>query len=979
MNNVIIGLGGTGGKVINRLKHKLYGKDNLSVDYLYIDSNFDLVNRDTHLWQVFGDDISLEESNKYQLTSEHLKGAFDFEYGQIHPRYSPWAGKIEDWKDMQIQLQSGEGAIFGNQRRRMGRMLLSGHINNILDRVNFITQGLTTKTANNKVTFHICVGLSGGTGSGGFIDILAKLKANYSSENNRFILYLVLPEDNPDSKRLNGGNYFANVYASLKELNALYTGNWIPYDISLSNTKIELPQGTGFVALTYLLSNKNEANCLLDMESMQVEEMIADFLQLRLSNGAYGGSLSGIENAGARQAENENGRHIRSRDFFTFGIKRVIYPKDEIAQYMVYKILYRISLALRFNQWTEDRGYIEVERIQNINLLTDNLLKEFKITPDFLLLKNGVLDNENGWQSFEEEWGLYIQKFAQNALDNQNLSKKDVVNRLLLECAEKYNSRYRQLGVNDFFGNAQRQITERVDYIIRNIQNYLIHNWLQGHISLPQIEMVITEILSILNNQRTKFIESHNRVDEKINASRQELSHWKSDLEKSYLFKSKAYVNSLNALKEHYIYKTYNEAYVYGNSFIDILINRIQNLQQSYNQLLGTFIEFSQELESGYYKALTQNSNNDSIEKIYNKSVVDELLDNHILNNRDRMNLFKNTIESTISEENNFVDIANLFEKRDFMLNLQRGVHKEITDTVQAIANLQPNFDISNKNIIKELENRYGNNPTELKKYMNLQLNKSGVYLPFNATQINEIPDNERIHSPINKGRLVLHPQIENEPFINDVLGALNRENQTVNTRSDNLVNELTLVEVQPIFPLRYIQDMQKLSREYNNRYKNMISPSEIDVKIHLEGSSKEYSDVLLPSLGEMQEKSIPSLFILDGLGLIEENEQLGLHVNIYQSDTLIDRIELGKDFIIAHRHLGSVQNALRLDEILRENLLDIQKLIHKSKEEKKLEVIEGITKRYKKIEQFYKEQDLTKIPFWGRQCNIAINRVKEL
>lgn len=132
MNNIIIGLGGTGGKIINKLKHKLYQKENIPVEYLYIDSNFDLVNRDKHLWKVFGNDISLGENNKYRLLSGALKGAFDFNNNLITPRYKEWAGKIQNWKDIQVHLSGNDGAVFGNQRRRLGRMLLSGHINNIL-------------------------------------------------------------------------------------------------------------------------------------------------------------------------------------------------------------------------------------------------------------------------------------------------------------------------------------------------------------------------------------------------------------------------------------------------------------------------------------------------------------------------------------------------------------------------------------------------------------------------------------------------------------------------------------------------------------------------------------------------------------------------------------------------------------------------------------------------------------------------------
>lgn len=977
MNNIVIGLGGTGGKIINKLKHKLYEKDNVHVDYLYIDSNFDLVDRDKYLWKAFGNDISLGVNNTYRLTSGHLNGAFDFNHNIITPRYNSWVGNIENWKDIKVQLQGGDGAVYGNQRRRLGRMLLAGHIDNIVNRVNFLVQQQQKVTRDNVTKFHICAGLSGGTGSGSFIDILAKLKQVYPNQNNEFILYLFLPEDNPDEKRLNGGNYFANAYAALKELNSLYTGHWIPYDISKLNQKINLGNHTSFISTTYLVSNTNESNCLLDVEDMQPEEMVADFISLRLTNSNFGGGISGTENAGARQAENENDEHVRSRDFFSFGIKRVIYPKEEISKYMIYQVLHKVSLALRFNQWSEQNGYITNENITNVNLLTGKLLKEFKVTPEYLLLSSGILENEKEWKSFEDDWTHYIDGYAKNASEKRNLNHKEVVNNLVLNCAKKYNILYRKVGVQAFFNEARGQTATRVSSISNYIQNHLISNWLQGGISLPQIELVINEIIRQLNRQKENFKQKDNDLDNKINKSREDISFWKTKLVKAHVFTNKEYQNTLASLKEHYIYRTYNEAYSYSEHFLDILIKNIQDFQRNYTALVDRFKDFSDDLESNYNVRLQEN-NNDSIEKVYNRELIDELLNSMILTDKNRMDLFKNSIENIIDGRRDFISLVEVFGSRDFIFNMESTINTELHSVVQYIANTQPRYDIANKNIIKELEDKYGNNTQELNSYMSSLISESQFYLPFDNVELQEVVDNNRIQSHNPSVGYVLYPNINNMPFTQDILQGLERQNQTQLQRGDGLVNELTVFDIQPTFPLRYIEKLKRLADKYQDRYEN-IEHGDIDVKIHLEGSKESFKEFALPSIAQLQHKAIYKLFILDALGLILENKQFGLYVNKYKGKMIVGELKLGDKFITSYRHLNSVDDNMVINAILSNKLSEISNLDYVQREEEKKLLEININNKYDEIVKYYEERDASKIPFWGEHANFAIERIKEL
>lgn len=725
------------------------------------------------------------------------------------------------------------------------------------------------------------------------------------------------------------------------------------------------------------MTNSNEASCLLDVKDMQPEEMVADFISLRLTNSTYGTGLSGVENAAARQAENENGKHVRSRDFFSFGIKRVIYPKEEISKYMIFQILHKVSLALRFNYWNEQSGYIQNNNINNINLLTESLLKKFKLTPEYLLLGSGILANENKWENFEDEWRHYINNYAKNASAKRGMSRKEIVTNLIELCTKKYNTLYRTVGVQDFFQDARRQTNARVTHISKSIQEHLISKWLRGDIALPQIEMVINEIIQLLNRQKNNFQEKHNALDRIIKESRDEISLSKKKLLDALVPTQRKYNNALSALKKYYIYRTYNEAYSYSDSFIDMLINHVQDLQRNYNSLISQFTEFSDELESNYKIRLIDN-NNDTIEKIYDKSLIDELLENVILNNQGRMDLFKNSIENLIGNRKDFTSFVQILGSRDFRYEMESVINEELYSVIQNIANNQFQFNIANKNIIEELENKYGHDTPALEKYMNKLIQQSKFYLPFDNVELQEIVDNTRIQEYNPTQGFVLYPDIHNAQFTQDILTALTRPNQESIQRGDGLRNELTIVDIQPTFPLRYILKAKRLQKAYQNRYKN-IEQGDIDVKIHLEGTKDSYDDFLLASIAELQQKSIYQLFILDALGLIDRDKQFDLHIKLYKGQQRVGELKLGDTFILAYRELATVDDNLIIDRILREKLAEIGGLDYQQKEIRKSELENKINSKYKEIEDYYNERDSNKIAFWGEHANKAIGRVKEL
>lgn len=973
MNDIVIGLGGTGGKIINRLKHKLY-KKTLNVEYLYIDSNFDLVDKDIHLWKVFGDDISLHARNLYRLTSRHLHGVFDFTHNIINPPYNDWAGDINHWNNLKNALAGG-GAVFGGQRRRIGRMLLSGHIGKINTEINNLVKILQNKNPNTRKTFHLCAGLSGGTGSGSFIDILIQLKQNYP--NDTVILYLVLPEDNANIHKLAGGNYYANAYAALKELNALYCGQFIPYDLVQNIKNHQLPAGVNFQTTTYIVTNINDAGHVLNVDKMQVEDMIADFINLRLTNQAYAGSLTQTENT-QPLPEVEHNTPVRSRSFFTFGIKRVIYPQDEITEYMTAKIQYSLSIALIYNNWVQNRGYNATNQILNIDILVQNKLATLKLTDDYLLLEKGLMENENDWKNFNNEWRGYIDGYVKVGRRNRE-GDKEIGRNVISSCSTRYQTQYRNNGVERFFQNYSNDLGNRVNTISKIIQEDLISDWLNGKYSLLQLSNILNQIVDYLTQKQEDFQQKEADIVNTLNMNQSDLNIWSGKLNQCIYLTTTEFNNVIEYLKVYYVNQTLREAYIYSNTLITSLINKLQIIKNEYVALVTTFKEYSDRLEDIYTVRL--NNDNQSIEKIYEVQVIDDLVDNYILNNQASMDGFKTIITNKMVDRD-FQSLDEAFKNINIQQEINLQFDQQLKNIINQIQVVNPRFNITNISIIDELSNQYsGKAQNELNIYINNLERQADCYLPLNQVEINRVNpagNNNMFVNMIPKLQFFLYPNIQGATFTQNILTALTIPQAHQVQRNDGLTNELTFCEIQPVLPLRYIDKLQTLSSEYKRRY---VGDASVDVQIHLEGKGTDYQNITISTIGELQIDSIYKLFILDACGEIKNNPQLGgLYIDILgDNNNVISIVRLGKYFINAHREILNYDIWMNIDGKYNLILNDIKNLPFQPREDKKKDILDVINKKYQEIEEYFRLIDRSQVPFWGQHSQKASDKIKGL
>ena len=73
-NHLVIGLGGTGGKIIRELRKTIYQQfrkespDGVNVEYLYVDSSDQDMGLDNEDWKILGTSVQLGKKNQLLIT-----------------------------------------------------------------------------------------------------------------------------------------------------------------------------------------------------------------------------------------------------------------------------------------------------------------------------------------------------------------------------------------------------------------------------------------------------------------------------------------------------------------------------------------------------------------------------------------------------------------------------------------------------------------------------------------------------------------------------------------------------------------------------------------------------------------------------------------------------------------------------------------------------------------------------------------------
>lgn len=516
-NNLLIGLGGTGGKILREYRKRYFEEQRdlkphkgVYVEYLYVDSSMgDL--EDKKKWKVLGNDVSLAE---HQLVPINGLSTTMLQNLPQYPRLHSFLTK-EDVSLIDSSIGKLVDAGIGGQRRRLGRMLFANHLDTFLTKLDANVRSLQDKSPEQAIHFHICAGLAGGTGSGSIVDTIAQIRKRYPFSINgpyKITLYLYVPESVVADVSHNAGFYQPNGYASLLELNGMSLPNgWRPIDVSGEKDydldeykRIETDKPFD---IAYLFSNTNERGRMLNIGN-DLPKMVSDFIYHLTVSGTNDEGMSQLrrvedaENNGNAPEVDASGKPAHARNFMAFGIRRIEYPESEIREYMTYRQVQQSVRQMMSDFWIEGQGFGDksIDEVGNGYVARIKSKEErqlLRLSDGFITLSRPIDEDRPDtklWKEIPKTWNGNKERFVGKILTEE----RDQWIPMLEQRMETYFDKdFRTHGVRQFYDIHSRDIDKTAKELAYGIEKTLYSKWLNGleDGSLLEIEVYLNKLI----------------------------------------------------------------------------------------------------------------------------------------------------------------------------------------------------------------------------------------------------------------------------------------------------------------------------------------------------------------------------------------------------------------------------------------------------------------------------------------------------
>ena len=926
-NHLFIGLGGTGGKVLRELRKRVYEefrsnepRNGIFLDYVYVDSSpADLEDRTG--WKVLGKSVHLGAAQKV-----NINGIGSSVLGAIK-MYPGLAGFLNpnDVQLMQQEMGALISAGIGGQRRRLGRTLMANNIgdknnkNNFEQVVRHAVGRLQNESSDEDVTFHICAGLAGGTGSGSIIDTISQIRTWFplkvikkEGQNDSLVykirLFLYTPEHTLVTARHDAGFYQANGYAALQELNALSIGKYHPTDVKgdkdifTGEVRRLLESQEAFEA-AYVYTNVNEQGKVLDLGE-GLPAAVADFIfQTTIASAMVGsaGQLSrlvGCENDGADPEKDQAGNKAHSRKFLSFGISRIEFPETEIREFMTYTYALQAARQLAFNKWQEGIGYGE-RTLDEVGMGFADEIKDKKnreglmLSNNYLTLAKPIVEGPatKRWRLFEETWEKRTQADADDV--QTTIEKKSWLGEFGKRCDEFFNSQFRQHGVVEFFKIQRQELRGYARTIRRHIEKKLFDEWASGASdtkSILEIEKYTRLLIADCNDrigafeqQRARMEEELTNISEQIQAINVEWNEigWLRDTITNA--SAKVFSKYKTAKSEYCSTATRAEAYAYAKELLQNIIVELSNMLEGILTFKDEMNAINEEvMRQADSKCQTNEEQSDADIKKYDAELV-RRISRQFVSDREKMSSNAATIRSRMVQnlgEDGDHTFANLFDKTDYETAV--GIFLDVCQenavrAMQDAAEADPLNKMVGVNIMEKLKQEL-NTEEKLEKFVKLVTSTSKSYVQFD-------PEETAMVIPGNTGAMMQMVQLslpqtdeKSNEFKDRLIQAFEQNVPGFNKKEDVSVNykdnQIVVISANSGFPLRFLANV-KVCKE---KYDALITPQNGKcalnrMVLHTESFKEELPELFEEGPGARVVKMRKPLMLAYALGIIKEQQ----------------------------------------------------------------------------------------------------------
>lgn len=867
-------------------------------------------------WKVLGKSVQLPAASQLQITGEDLSSLLD--NINNYPGIRDWIGSQGTWKEI---LGTIVGEALGGQKRRLGRFLFARRVTEFKTKVQTLVQGLQSN-GDASVTFHVIAGLAGGTGSGSVVDVIAQLRQTYpDGQKYRIMPYLLLPDQYPQAN-WDTGNYHANGFAALTEINALSTAAYKPVDVSTgSQINVKDPFNGA-----YIISNENENGYMANIDT-EVPGIIAEFLfQKIFVAGAVGlTSIARMENAengdGTPETAASSKTGERSKRFLGFGIKRISIPEEEIKEYLTLSFAQQGIHQLRFNNWQQALGFVNESKNFDANTVvrSTDVLADWRLSDDYLLLAESILgsdDPKRSWKSLVEEWASVTPAYKQLA---QQQEPKSWITSLSSFFQKRYDESYRNLGVKEFYRIKSLSKAAMAKEIRRLIERDLLEQWKNGSRSLQEISKIIDALSAWLQEKieqtDTRATKTDSQLDELRSQVAGNLNDWASlgIIGKALGKRDNVFERQSVLLQSLYIELTRIEAYAFAKLLLFEVVSEIRDLKVIVDSLTANIQQATSQIAKSLEERLIANSAADTkghMIRFYEPDGVRSAIKDLTINE---------SFQSAHASKIRSILVAKLRDDFSFSRLHERVTVVDLVDSVTtaseesalaAHANMitESNQRILGVSILSKLEERYGSDSAALRLKIHELVNQAGTFLTINPLERDKVAPGIPTGSQVLVAKtVVMLPKAANkEGFIKEVKDAfrasMSGDLEFIDV--ENQQNEITILTIKNLFPIRMVGILPFLQQKFDHRLET--NRDRMEMEIFTSGSLHNYPGLFAQSGSDLIKQAGVQILLGLSLGLVVKSRGKGVLVfNSKDADGFDNPpIELGSSVLNAMTRL---------------------------------------------------------------------------
>lgn len=886
-NHIIIGLGGTGGKIIREFRKMIYQQfralepKDVALGYVYMDSDDTSMNIDDTNWKVLGQSVQLPKESQVILNAGNLKSVLD--NVELYPHIHGWIGNKKIWDSILGEIDK----VFGGQKRRLGRFLFACNTSKFLTSLGRQYDNVKGKSGSSSVNFSIVCGLAGGTGSGTVIDVVAQIRKKYP--DSKVVLHCLLPDRNP-KPTWDTGNYHANGYAALMELNAMSVKKYQPFSIDPEDQG-RISTDTAFNGC-YLFGDTNENGKAVDVAE-EIPSVIAAFLYQKIvaTRGQNWEVLKRMENAenGDRSPENDykDKSPERSRRFMSFGIKRVAIPKREIQEYLTFNYARQSLLQLRYNHWSDTQGFLKMATNRSWKAFIEDpkTRTDWKLSDNHLTLSLPILetDEKAKWHRLEVTWNQVRPRFVEMAKETRN--SNDWINKLEEYMTNFYNQGFRKVGVIDFYKAKEEDRKDIAREIRQHLERILFESWQNGEYAMSDIRKIIDTLYQDMDVRIGKIEEKIDRLEQAVKNESNKIAENKRTYNNIGIFsdmlgkKDKVLNAQSECLQKYHTYRTQIEAWGFARRLLESLKLELADLVFEIKEVTNTIEKTFNNFEDGIKNRINETTEdlNEALVKFYEPDLVKRVIRKLIQDKKEQQqqcSQVRQHLVDMLGDNHTFTAFGKHINSSFLVDKLQEVCQKSV-ETAHAELITASNEKVLHGKIVDKIEERYRGKDTDFKKFIDELVKRAGNYVNFDNDEVNrQMPGIMGVEKSKLSAFSFIMPTWNGgqNPASNTFEETLkNTLEQTVPTKTQakDFLNhderhEFVIVSLTNLFPIRFVKEVQYLKEKYEKR---IATGERAKIEVHTEGDASMYPSLYtldMNDIRDMEEKAKRRASFLD-------------------------------------------------------------------------------------------------------------------